>query len=180
MTKRFSILLVALTIVSGLIGGAITGRIFTPKVAVAEETTQGKVLTVEELRVVDESGKLLMKLGKKDTALTPYGLFIYDNSGEFHAVMGVDESGGSVNVFGKDNEIGVMMNTNESGGIVAVASKGGKVGVGMSANESGGHVSVFGKDGNSKANIGIIETGGYVNVCGKDSKSSDASMSVNE
>ena len=35
MTKRFSILLVVLTIVSGLIGGAITGRIFTPKVAIA-------------------------------------------------------------------------------------------------------------------------------------------------
>jgi hypothetical protein len=45
MTKRFSILLVVLTIVSGLIGGAITGRIFTPKVAIAEETTQSKVLT---------------------------------------------------------------------------------------------------------------------------------------
>jgi len=35
MTKRMSILLIVLTIVSGLIGGAITGRVFTPKVAIA-------------------------------------------------------------------------------------------------------------------------------------------------
>ena len=40
MSKRMSILLVVLTIVSGLIGGAITGRIFTPKVAIAEESGQ--------------------------------------------------------------------------------------------------------------------------------------------
>jgi len=47
MSKRFSILLVVLTIVSGLIGGAITGRVFTPKVAIAEVVNQDKKETWE-------------------------------------------------------------------------------------------------------------------------------------
>jgi len=41
MSKRFSILLVILTIVSGLIGGIISERIFTPKVAIAQESELG-------------------------------------------------------------------------------------------------------------------------------------------
>jgi hypothetical protein len=97
-----SILLVVLTIVSGLIGGAITGRIFTPKVAIAEEAIQSKILTVERLRVVDKDGKLLMQLGLGlGNAKSPdsYGLTIYDNSGSVVVGMGVlDESGGSIGV----------------------------------------------------------------------------------
>ena len=180
MSKRFSILLVVLTIVSGLIGGAITGRIFTPKVAIAEETTQSKVLTVEGLRVVDKDGKLLMNLGKGDKApLDSYGLFVFDNSGNVvvratidvgkgkilvsgeagNAMMSVGKSGGGVIVTDKSGEVGAMIGVKESGGVVAVNDKSGEARATMDADESGGSFCVVGKDGEPKAVIGVSEDG---------------------
>jgi hypothetical protein len=156
MTKRFSILLIVLTIVSGLIGGAITGRIFTPKVAIAEEATQSKVLTVEELRVVDKDGKELMILGKNDTN---YGLTIFDKNGRVIAAICTEKSG-------------------ESNGIVIVSDKDSGGTASMGVSERGGTINVFGKDG--RASMRIWEYGGGVDVFSKDSKSGGATMNVNE
>jgi hypothetical protein len=198
MTKRFSILLIVLTIVSGLIGGAITGRIFTPKVAIAEEATQSKVLTVEELRVVDKDGKELMILGKNDTN---YGLTIFDKNGRVIAAicteksgesngivivsdkdgggtasMDVSERGGTINVFGKDGR--ASMRIWEYGGGVDVFSKDSGGTASMGVSERGGTINVFGKDG--RASMRIWEYGGGVDVFSKDSKSGGATMNVNE
>lgn len=88
MSKRMSVLLVLLTVVSGLIGGVISGRIFAPKVAIAEEAKQSKVLTVEGLNIVDDNGKLLMKLGTINEAKKyRYGLFLYDQKGSENAAI---------------------------------------------------------------------------------------------
>ena len=174
MSKRFSILLVVLTVISGLIGGAITGRIFTPKVA--------KVLTVEELMVVDKSGKLRMKLGKGDVNKNRYGLAIYDNSNDIGAMMSVDESGGIVSVGGKNSHVfmSVDKSVDESGGTVSVAGKDGKIRAFMMVDESGGTVGVGGKDGKTGAKMNVSESGGRINVYGKGSNIERASMQVNE
>ena len=144
MSKRFSILLVVLTIVSGLVGGAITGRIFTPKVAIAAEATPSKVLTVEELRIVDENGKV-------------------------GAVMCVTEDGGNVKVLGKNGKGGAMMgvvnSSGTAGGVVSVHD--GKSCAMMTinryyTNESGGSVTVLDKNGKVRAVMCVNEHGNGV------------------
>ena len=91
MSKWFSILLVILVIVSGLIGGAISEHIFSPKLAVAEGANQNNVLTVNELRVMDKNG----------------------NAG---IAMIVDENGGRLNVFRKiDKKVGASIGIDEYG-----------------------------------------------------------------
>jgi len=166
MSKRFSILLVILTIVSGLIGGAITGRVFTPKVAIAEETTQSRILTVEELRVVDKDGKELMYLGKaKKAPFDRYGLFILDNRGSAKATISAGEKyGGAVLIQGKDDESGVSMIVGENGGAVLVQGKDGESEALMMVSENGGGVSVSDKDGKVGALMRIDENGGAVYV----------------
>jgi len=173
MTKRMSILLVVLTIVSGLIGGAITGRIFTPKVAIAEEATQSKILTVEGLRVIDEGGEEIMYLGKlavdksvmrQPAILNAYGLsdsrglYIYDNNGNAGITLGMFKSGGFVLASNKDGRGIAMMCAEDSGGAVTV-NKDGKVGAMMSIEDSGGALSVFNKDGKLKAEMRVNKYG---------------------
>jgi hypothetical protein len=88
MSKRFSILLIVLTIVSGLIGGAITGRIWMPKVAIAQDATQNKVLTVEKLRIVDKNGKVGASLSVDES-----GSAVLDFGSGGYAMMNVDATG---------------------------------------------------------------------------------------
>jgi hypothetical protein len=177
MSKRFSILLVVLTIVSGLVGGAITGRIFTPKVAIAEEATQSKILTVEELRVVDKSGKLLMTLGKaKKAPLDCYGLFILNNSGETTSSMHVDESGSHVFLLSKDGSVG-MHAEKFVGGNVILSGEGGTTLI------NGNNVQVSGRedeDGKSEGIVLTLLTSGGVSVFGKGgiSRMRDGSVDV--
>jgi hypothetical protein len=156
MSKRFSILLVVLTIVSGLIGGAITGRIFTPKVAISEEEKQSKVLTVEELRIIDKSGKLLMQLGKSPNDKNFCGLAIYDNSGNSVAFLGNGYNNGTVIVSGKGGD--AMMRVDESGGNISVSDKSCEGAV-IGMRPSGGHVIVHSKDCAIGAMMSINESG---------------------
>jgi len=134
MNKKMSVLFVALTILSGLVGGAIAVYIFSPKVTVADEA-RSKVLTIEKLNIVDKNGKL-------------------------KAIIRVGEfGGGEVVVFSKDNYVAACMGTLPSGGIVNVGTKGnGSVGL-LSVGEFGGDVSVFSKDGKIKVDVGVNELG---------------------
>jgi hypothetical protein len=58
MKRRQYLLLLALTVVAGLVGGALSNRAFTAKTAIAQETEQHrKVITAEEFRLLDEDGR---------------------------------------------------------------------------------------------------------------------------
>lgn len=178
MTKRMSILLIVLTIISGLIGGSITCRIFTPRVAIAEETMQGKILTVEGLRVISNDGKLLMQLGKDpDNAEKGYGLFIYDSSGIARSIVSVCKSnvysGGYIGVVGKDSDTMITDN------MVNVSSKDGNTmmtdhSIDISRDDkitimiTDKIISISGKNGNATMNVD--EAGGNIGVFDKNRK----------
>ena len=172
MSKRFSILLVVLTIVSGLIGGLISGRIFAVNPAQAVEAKQNKVLTAEELRIVDKNGKMRMILGQAKDHLDYYGLAICDNSGRVGAVMDVNESRSSFRAFGKNGNVQASMNVDEFGSGVSVFEKDGKIGAMINVDESGSIFSLsFGKgDGKAKVYIGAIKGGSVASLYGKDGK----------
>jgi hypothetical protein len=187
-----SILLVILTIISGLIGGAITGRIFAVKPAMAEETKKAKEtleetvkrhenmlaaiafvldhqlksLTTHEIKVVDENNNVFVKIGKDDSGKTEgYGLYIYDSSGKSKAIMKVNESGGTFSVYGKDSS-GAMMMVGEHGGSFTAHDKDGKTRASMDAGESGGSISV---SSSKDDKIGVMMSVGDGSMVGADS-----------
>jgi len=137
MSRRFSILLVILVILSGLVGGAISGRIFAPRVAIAEEIITSKVLDVEELRVMSKSGKggVLIRID--------------DDSGD-----------GRITVFGEDGKIRNMIYSFESSGLISVFGKENKEGVSIyGGKDIGGSIGVKGKDEKIRAIIGVGKDG---------------------
>ena len=78
MKRRQYLLLVALTVIAGLIGGAVSSWILMAKTAGVQETQKHeKVVTAEEFRVIDEEGKTRAML-----AMLPDGspnLVLFDN-----------------------------------------------------------------------------------------------------
>jgi len=178
MTKRMSVIIVVLTIVSGLIGGAITWRIFTPKVAIAEESTQSKVLTVEGLRVVDKNGKLLIELGKSEADVNSYGLAIYDSSGMPNTIISTDANGGAVVVTDNNGKPGASMRVREYGGSVNVYGKDSKSGAIFGVDANGGAVAVHDNDGNSRVMMIIGESGGNILVGSKYGKANGGTVAI--
>jgi hypothetical protein len=97
MNNRKYLLLVALIIVSGLIGGAVSNWIFMARTAITRETLSdkdilnafevqntplqelitAKVIKAEEFRLVDKEGRTYAVLGKPDDDKYP-GLWLYD------------------------------------------------------------------------------------------------------
>lgn len=81
MKKRQYLLLVVLTIVAGLVGGAVSDWVFVARTAEAakkvsqfegmipasQDTTHHKVITAEEFRLVDKGGRLLAELSISPT-----------------------------------------------------------------------------------------------------------------
>lgn len=111
MAKRQFALLVAVTIISGLIGGAVSGRIFMAKSAIAE-TAQGheKLLIAEELQLVDREGKTYAVMGKRsilgsDVSPNMTGLWIYDkNDRARFGLMVSDDTDAPMLVFYDDKD----------------------------------------------------------------------------
>ena len=93
--------------------------------------------------------------------------------------ISVNEYGGRLSAFGKDNAgEQVAITTSEHGGFVDVYGKDGKTKGGMGVNERGGFVELYG-DGESRATMGVEENGGFVYVVGRGGKSA-ASMGNEE
>ena len=81
MKRRQYLLLITLTVIAGLIGGAVSNWLFMARTAEAQETkNHEKVVIAEEFRLVDKDGKKLALLGKP-YGLDQYGLRMYDDKG---------------------------------------------------------------------------------------------------
>ncbi len=101
MKRKQYLLLVALTVVAGLIGGAVSNCVFVTRSAIAQETEyHKKVVTAEEFRLVDKSGNVYAVLGKKvkepirfseEFQLSPVSscLWLYDKDGNERANFSV-------------------------------------------------------------------------------------------
>ena len=95
---------------------------------------------------------------------------VNDKEGKVSAGLRVDEHGGRVDVFGKDEKSATWLGIDdENGGMVGVRGMDGKLKASVSADVDGGLVSAFGKNGHSVA-IGATEHSGYVGVLGKNGK----------
>lgn len=140
MNRKQYLLLVALTVVSGLIGGAVSNRVFMARSAVAQSNN---VLEVEMLRIVDENGMpkisfmiedgepKMVFIGKECRAGAHLSiqngnvsLALKDDNGRF-AILGVAELGfmdqnGKVRLaLGLAEESTALLFMNRSGKIIA-------------------------------------------------------------
>ena len=98
MKRKQYLLLVVLTVVAGLIGGAVSNYVLMAGEAVAQETKQHeKVITAEEFRLVDEEGDTLAILGEGGEGVAEtsgIGLWIYQKGAPFPAVsLSLDKDG---------------------------------------------------------------------------------------
>jgi hypothetical protein len=97
MNKKQYALLVLLTILSGLAGGAVTSLILYGQPAFAQKTEEAeKIVEANGLRLLDKDGKLRGLLSL-DSDGNP-SFFLYDKSENGGIVMGIDPNGSSVRV----------------------------------------------------------------------------------
>jgi hypothetical protein len=92
MRRREVLLIIALTVVAGVVGGALSNRVFMARTAAAQEAEQQrKVITAEEFRLVDEDGKIravLVAGSKGDISIN-----FYDRYDENRATLGLSSEG---------------------------------------------------------------------------------------
>ena len=190
MSKKFSVLLVMLTIIFSLFGGLIAGRLFTRKISITEEDKQLEILTVGELNIVDESSKLRMKLGK-GMVEGGYGLFLYDEKGLMR--ISIEPSGrrSRIVIIGNNVHSETFGNTfyvqdldkgsayfrvSDDGPEIGFRDKNGNTAAKMSTNKYGGNFTVYEKvnyfrleeEDKIRASIGRNEYGnGAINLWDK-------------
>lgn len=108
MRRSQYLLIVTLTVISGLVGGAASNWLFMERTVVAQEEKHNKVIIAEEFRLVDEDGKICAILGKnpEDTeengwpsGLVRRGLWLYDKNNDKCASISVDCYGPSLRLF---------------------------------------------------------------------------------
>ena len=123
-------------------------------------------IVCRQLKVVDEQGKTVAFLGKKEDDFDfRHVLNIYNRKGK--AVF----SAGTT-IFKEDGTKGRSAVNNISGdsGTVFVWDREGKIGIALMTNALGGNVSVSGPDDKTKAHLMTNALGGNVSVSGPDDK----------
>ena len=87
-------------------------------------------------------------------------LKVVDVDGVVGVVLSINDTGGRVDILGKDDISQVVLDITEQGGTIALRDKDGKLGVSLFNGEYGGRVSVYGKQSNGAALMHIRENGG--------------------
>lgn len=92
MSKREYGIVIVVAAAAGLVGGGISGRLFTVGSVFAQETSRRfQVIEAEEFRLVERDGKPCGRF-HVDRNGRP-ALFLFDKHGEVRAVLGVTPSG---------------------------------------------------------------------------------------
>jgi len=188
MNKRMSVLLVLLTIIFSLLGGFIASRLFTPDIAVADEKTQSKILTAEELQIIGKDGKMYAKFGisKFPTGVPVVSLSLYNKEKEAVCLYSTLEKGSL--------ETGLMLHptfsepysmyTNANATFYANAddclNEKELVYIGTSKKKDTGLVYVKSPNYKGRAEMCADDYGGVFNVFGKVDNTARATMQINE
>lgn len=102
MKRRDYIILLAVSIISGLIGGFIANQIFGGKTAIAQDGQEPpELFEAQEFRLVDGHGKVQAALALSSTSKEPY-LIINGKDGKQRFILDLDE--GNPRMILKDNE----------------------------------------------------------------------------
>lgn len=133
MNRRQYLLLVVLTVVAGLVGGAVSNRVFVAKIALAQEDTQEdkavdrpfdlskylegltpldkdkkqheKVIIAQEFRLVDKDGKTLGRFGLSEVGGPR--LVLSDENGLPRAMLSLSSGNPVLSLHGKDTDVSI-------------------------------------------------------------------------
>ena len=203
MSRKLSILLILLVVVFSLLGGFIAGHLSTPKITIVEEADQSNILTVEKLKIANESGKLLIELGS-GTGIDS-DLLIYDQKGsyinqsnEWESILGGlgrPSGGDGLFIYGQEDSIRMYIGHSEScisigegfsshaiisSRIIGLQNKNfGRAYIRVSENE-GARIGVDDKDSKGNAEISVNEYGGRFDAFSKVDNVSRASIWIGE
>jgi hypothetical protein len=112
MNKKQYALLVLLTILSGLAGGAVTSLILFGQPVFAQKTEEAeKIVEANSLRLVDKDGKLRGLLAL-DSNGNP-GFFLYDKTEKGGIVLSIDTNGSSVKVLDENGNHRAVLGTTD-------------------------------------------------------------------
>ncbi len=102
MRKRDYVLLLAVSIITGLLGGFIANQVFSGKTAVAQgsEDPPG-LIQAQEFRLVDSQGKIFAVLAISSSSKEPY-LILNGKDGKQRVILDFDE--GNPRMIFKDND----------------------------------------------------------------------------
>ena len=102
MKKRDFILLLAVSIVSGLMGGFIANQVFNGKTAIAQSGQEALGLVqAQEFRLVDDQGKIFAVLAVSSALKEPY-FIINGKDGKQRVILDLDD--GNPRMILKDSE----------------------------------------------------------------------------
>lgn len=89
MKRRDYFLMIVLTLIAGLLGGALFNWIMVDKTAYAQGAfPHEKMLEAEELRLVDKDGNVLAALAASSDTGEPF-LIIYDKNKKYRTMLGL-------------------------------------------------------------------------------------------
>ena len=135
MKKRHYLLLVALTVIAGLAGGAISSQVFTARKAVAQLTQDHeRVITAEQFQLVDKEGNMRVVIGM---------------SPKRGPVLGFTDENGQTRIF-----LGLTSVDGETWPILKLRDADEDMRISISGGNGNPRISVLDKYGNSRAVLG--------------------------
>ena len=146
MKRREYLLLVALTVVAGLVGGAASNRMFMARTATAQEPVKGRNI-FEGMSPVTQGAEYHKKV------ITAEELRIVDRDGNMRAVLGMLPKGG----------VGLSLHDEDGNGRVSLAFVDGEMGLDF-FDEDGELVGVIGILGGKFPGIGLFDDNGTIRV----------------
>ena len=113
MRKRDLVLLLAVSIISGLIGGFIANQVFNGKTAMAQgnEDPPG-LIQAQEFRLVDSQGKIFAALAFSQSSKEPYLIF-NGKDGKQRVILDFDEGNPRMILKDNDSQTRLIMGTSE-------------------------------------------------------------------
>ena len=116
MKRRQYLLLLALTVVAGLIGGAVSNWLFMARTAEVQETKKHeKVVRAEEFRLVDKAGNLRGVMNASSIVIGPQ-LAFFDEGGTTRMRMFLSDDGDPMLLL-KDEDGTLRMSMNLTAGM---------------------------------------------------------------
>ena len=127
MKRRQYLLLVVLAVVAGLIGGAVSNRLFVARTAEAQGTKQHeRVVIAEEFRLVDKEDNLRGIMGFSDNGGPE--LSLYDKGGTTRINMALSDYGEPMlSLSDEDGTLRMSMNLITGGPELLLRDEGGTV-----------------------------------------------------
>lgn len=168
MNKKQYALMVSLVVIAGFVGGVISARTFTARLAAADTSSGSlKTISAEKFQVVDKKGNIRSVL-KQDS------LLLFDKDGGIRFSLDMDIYGDAhMSLRDKDGTIRLMLGLDLGGKpYIGLSDDDGEADVKIEVGEQGSFVYLSGKDpAKGAAALGTDAQGTHLSLSDRDGRS---------